>query len=397
MSRLCSHHLTNRRKSDARRWSVARYATPVVALLLTFPTIRGQELRRPLRLPHVPGFVTLTADFHLHSVFSDGEVWPTVHVREAWRDGLDVVSLTEHREYRPHSADVAGGAIRSYEIARPLANQLGVILIPGVEITRPVPGTASPWPVGSAHFNALYIRDDSGLDAPELADALGLAKAQGAFITWNHPLFMGRPAQWYAHVDAVHRQGLFQGIEIVNGDEYSADAFGWALEKRLTILAASDAHLPMPAHLRSARRPVTILLARSRDAAGVREALETRRTLAWLDDDVWGEEERVREIWNGALRTTPVAARSGAAFVAALENPTSISFDVAPLPGGPLVLSPPALTVRAGATTLLHGRTPQGLAPGSHHYEIPVEVRNLHPRPGAVLAATLPVDLEVQP
>jgi hypothetical protein len=376
---------------------VTRYAAAAAALCLTLPAIHGQEVRRPLRLPQVPGFVTLTADLHLHSVFSDGDVWPTIHVREAWRDGLDVVSLTEHREYRPHAADIAGGAMRAYEVSRGLAYQLGVILIPGVEITRPVPGKASPWPVGSAHFNALYIQDEGPLDAPELADALGLAKRQGAFVTWNHPLFMGRPAQWYAHVDAVHRQGLFQGIEVVNGDEYSADAFGWALEKRLTILAASDAHLPMPAHLRSARRPITILLARSRDVSGVREALETRRTLAWLDDDVWGEEARVREMWNGALRTAPVAARSGAEFVAAIENPTSISFDVAPLPDGPLVFSRPALTFRAGATTLLRGRTPQGLSPGPHHYDIPVEVRNLHPRPGAALAATLSLDLQGQP
>ncbi len=225
--------------------------------------------------------------------------------------------------------------MRAYEVARPLADQLGMILVPGVEITRPVPGRPSPWPVGSAHFNALYIRDDGPLDAPELADALGLAKRQGAFITWNHPAFMGRRAQWFPHVDEVHRQGLFQGIEIVNGDEYSPEAFGWALEKQLTILAASDAHLPMPAHLRSARRPATILFAVTRDAAGVRDALEARRTLAWLDDDMWGEEQWVRATWDGALRTPPVPARAGAEFVAAIENVTSISFDLE-LPGGPL-------------------------------------------------------------
>jgi hypothetical protein len=323
-------------------------------------------------------------------------VWPTIHVREAWRDGLDVVSLTEHREYRPHASDVTGGALRAYEVARPLAAQLGLILLPGVEITRPVPGNPSPWPVGSAHFNALYIQDDEPLDAADLADALGIAKRQGAFITWNHPLFMGRPAQWYPHVDAVHSQGLFQGIEIVNGDEYSADAFGWALEKGLTILAASDAHLPMPAHLRSARRPVTILFARTRDAAGVRDALDARRTLAWLDDDVWGAEEWVRALWAGALRAAPAQARPGREFVAAIENPTSISFDLAWTPG-PLALSHPVLTVHAGGTTLLHGRTPQDLAPGSHRFELPVDVRNLHPRPGATLPATLPLELVVQP
>jgi len=373
----------------------ARRSFALVAVLLAWTATDGQELRRPLRLPELPGYVTLTADLHLHSVFSDGEVWPTVHVREAWRDGLDVVSLTEHREYRPHASDVEGGAIRAYEVARPLAAQLGLILLTGVEITRPVPGKPSPWPVGSAHFNALYIQDDGPLDAPDLAEALGIAKKQGAFITWNHPLFMGRPAQWFPHVDEVHRQGLFQGIEIVNGDEYSADAFGWALEKGLTILAASDAHLPMPAHLRSARRPVTILFARTRDAAGVRDALEARRTLAWLDDDVWGAEEWIRAIWNGALHTTPVGARPGEEFVAVIENPTSIAFSLAWTPG-PLTLPRPTLAVGANATTLLHGRTPLGLSAGTHRFDLPLEVRNLHPRPGTALPATLPLELVVQ-
>ncbi len=64
-------------------------------------------------VPGPAGFQVLTADLHLHSVFSDGEVWPTVHVREAWRDGLDVISLTEHREYRPHARDLSGGALRA--------------------------------------------------------------------------------------------------------------------------------------------------------------------------------------------------------------------------------------------------------------------------------------------
>jgi hypothetical protein len=63
-------------------------------------TARAQTpVRQALPLPDVPGFKTLKANFHLHTVFSDGNVWPTVHVQEAWRDGLDVIALTEHAEY----------------------------------------------------------------------------------------------------------------------------------------------------------------------------------------------------------------------------------------------------------------------------------------------------------
>jgi hypothetical protein len=378
------------RQERRRRLSAASCIAAILALVVTVALPHAQDVRRELRVPDPPGFVTLKADLHLHSVFSDGEVWPTVHVREAWRDGLDAIALTEHREYRPHAADLAGGAMRAYEVARPLAEQLGIVLIPGVEITRPAPGQPSPWPHGSAHFNALWAEDDQPLDAPDLAGALGIARAQGAFVTWNHPAFMDRPAQWFAHVDEVFRKGLFRGIEIVNGDQYSPEAFGWALERKLTILACSDAHLPMPAHLRSARRPVTLLFARTRDAAGVREALEAGRTAAWLDDDVWGEEEWVRAIWDGGVRWPRVDVRPGEDLVLPLENRTSIDF-LLTFGDGPLTFAWPTLRVRAGATTLMRARLSNDAAAGAT-IEVPAEVRGLHPRPGQGLRVTLRVE-----
>jgi len=48
-----------------------------------------------------------------------------VHVREAWRDGLDVIALTDHVEYRPHAADVGLDLRRPYELARPRAASSG--------------------------------------------------------------------------------------------------------------------------------------------------------------------------------------------------------------------------------------------------------------------------------
>ena len=330
----------------------------VVAIFALSPAGGAQERRHRLVVPAPTGFQVLTADLHLHSVFSDGEVWPTVHVREAWRDGLDVVSLTEHRRYRPHARDLSGGTLRAYELARPLAEQLGILLVPGVEITRPVPGQTSTWPVGSAHFNALFISDEEPLDAPDLATALGTARGQGGFVTWNHPQFMGRPAQWYQHVDELFERHLFSGIEVVNGDEYSPEAFAWALERRLTILACSDAHLPMPAHLRSARRPVTLLFARRRDVAAIREALVERRTAAWLDGDVWGEEEWLRAIWDGAVQASAAVStawRAGADFALPLENTSAIDFDVE-VESAPAWLRVSQVRLPRSATALLRGR-----------------------------------------
>jgi hypothetical protein len=367
-------------------------ACAVVAILALIPAGAAQEQRHRLVVPGPTGFEVLTADLHLHSVFSDGEVWPTVHVREAWRDGLDVVSLTEHREYRPHARDLTGGTLRAYELARPLAEQLGILLVPGVEITRPVPGQASPWPVGSAHFNALFISDEEPLGVADLATALGNARGQGGFVTWNHPQFMGRAAEWYPHVGVLFEQRLFAGIEVVNGDEYSPEAFAWALERRLTILACSDAHLPMPAHLRSSRRPVTLLFARGRDLNAVREALVERRTAAWLDHDVWGEEQWLRAIWDGAVQAAGAAVPptwgAGRDFTALLENTSAIDFDVE-IESAPAWMRVSQVRLPRSATALLRGRVLEDAPAGPHQIGLGVRVRNLHVRPDAQLRATL--------
>ena len=45
----------------------------------------GADVRHEIHFPNLPGYQTLKCDLHMHTVFSDGEVWPTVRVREAWR------------------------------------------------------------------------------------------------------------------------------------------------------------------------------------------------------------------------------------------------------------------------------------------------------------------------
>lgn len=48
----------------------------------------GQAQRRnEIQVPDLDGYTTLKCDFHMHSVFSDGLVWPTVRVDEAY--GMD--------------------------------------------------------------------------------------------------------------------------------------------------------------------------------------------------------------------------------------------------------------------------------------------------------------------
>ena len=56
------------------------------------------QSRTELRIPDIPGYCTLKCDFHMHTVFSDGLVWPTVRVDEAWREGVG--RYRDNRSYR---------------------------------------------------------------------------------------------------------------------------------------------------------------------------------------------------------------------------------------------------------------------------------------------------------
>ena len=252
-----------------------RRSLVVAGAFLAGVAAQGQTpVRQTLAVPDLPGFRTLKADFHLHTVFSDGNVWPTVHVQEAWRDGLDVIALTEHAEYHPHTGDVKVDGGRSYAVAKPLADQLGVILVPGVEITKPDPPAPLVLAEGPQHFNALFVTDANALNVPnDLMEALRRAKAQQAFVFWNHPGYRVERPRWFAPIARAFDAGLFQGMELVNGPDFYDDAYPWIAERKLTILANSDAHNPLPPRAAGFRRPITLLFARTADLDGVREAL----------------------------------------------------------------------------------------------------------------------------
>ena len=86
----------------------------------------------------VPGSHWVSTDLHIHTVFSDGAVWPSIRVEEARREGLDLIAMTEHLEYQPHSDDIPHpNRNRSFIIANGMiqaGEQLQVIN--GSEITR---------------------------------------------------------------------------------------------------------------------------------------------------------------------------------------------------------------------------------------------------------------------
>ena len=68
----------------------------------TVNLLPNSRRRTEIILPQVNGLNVYKADLHTHSIYSDAELTPEQRVREAWLDGLDIFSMTDHVEYRRH-------------------------------------------------------------------------------------------------------------------------------------------------------------------------------------------------------------------------------------------------------------------------------------------------------
>ncbi|WP_343485599.1 Sb-PDE family phosphodiesterase [Allomuricauda sp. d1] len=244
---------------------------------------------RALSFPNIPGFVTLKTDLHQHTVFSDGNVWPTIRVQEALRDNLDVISLTEHIEYQPHSEDIPHpDRNRSYQIALEEAEDHELIIVHGTEITRQAP---------AGHSNAIFISDVNTLMQTDSVAQFEAAKKQGAFIFWNHPNWSaqsptGNPIFSDFQNDRVKR-GELNGIEVINSGFYDEESLALALKHNLTVLGTSDIHglIDWDYIEKGHTRPTTLVFAKERTKESLKEALFLGRTTAVFNELFVGKPE----------------------------------------------------------------------------------------------------------
>jgi 3',5'-nucleoside bisphosphate phosphatase len=336
-------------------------------------------VRDPLPVPNLPGFRTLKGDFHTHTVFSDGEVWPSTRVVEAWTAGLDVIALTDHAGTHPHRQDLSTDLKRPYEIAQPTAERLGMILIQGVEIAE-----------GNLHCNALFVTDPNVFTGRPLLDALRRAKSQGAFVFWNHPGWKRKP-EWFPLIASAYDEHLFQGAELVNTLDFYPEAYPWFAEKRLTIMADSDVHAPAANDYLPRTRPITLLFVRTADSAGVREALDFRRTAAWMGGQVWGPEEYLSGLWKGAIKLEDSQLHFTAAApgtVLRLRNESAFPFKLQPV-GQPEWFGMGGAEIAPGVTFGIPVSIAKTAPLGISDIELQFEVTNFHVAPDRQLVVKL--------
>ncbi|MCF7976172.1 MAG: histidinol-phosphatase, partial [Phycisphaerae bacterium] len=254
--------------------------------------------KKPLGFPDTPEYKTLTCDFHMHTVFSDGEVWPTVRVKEAWRDGLDAMALTDHIEYQPHKNDLPTNHNRPYDIVESMAQEMNLLMPRGSEITRSTP---------PGHFNALFLKDSALLETDDFLDAIKAASQQGAFIFWNHPDWKPQAIGWFDVHTTLYENGWLHGIEVANGNSYSENAHRWALEKNLTMMGNSDIHAPesdLP-YTSDVHRTMTLVLAREKTIPALREALRAGRTIVWVQNQLIGRKPCLEALLGACITVNP--------------------------------------------------------------------------------------------
>ncbi|HOX59323.1 MAG TPA: Sb-PDE family phosphodiesterase [Candidatus Paceibacterota bacterium] len=370
--------------------SLASAATLLLSVLTAVSHEPVARVRTPVRIPNILNFLTLKCDFHTHTVFSDGYVWPTIRVEEAWRNGLDAIAITDHIEYQPYKGDITTNHNRSFEVASPAGKSLDVLVIKGSEITRDMP---------PGHLNAVFLRDANALAVRNWRDALAAAHSQDAFIFWNHPGWKpqapGGKAVWYPEHTELLQKGMLHGVEVANGDEYYPEAHRWAVEHNLAMVSNTDIHNPIGLDYPHDGdfRTTTFVFARERTAASIKEALQARRTAVYFQDKIIGTEQYLRPLCEQSLAVLNprIAGSARERQYVQLQNLSDVNLKLRSAGGQEGLQLPERTVVPAGKIVLMQIR---GDAKKKGEIAVPFKVENYLPAPDTPLEIQLKLQVE---
>ena len=286
--------------------------------------------RREIILPQIDGYTLYKADFHTHTIYSDGEITPRQRVREAWYDGLDILAITDHLEIRtyekfmlkvlapynktdePFKYEHAGIANKSDNNAPVLADlnaaydeavyyaqreNLPVMVVRGVEIWRNTQNIGE--------FNALFLTDINAVCHPDLFESFKRVKQQGGLIMHNHPGYTRKTTDIAAGEQArAYEEGWIDGVEIVNSTTLFPQTIRRCIERGLFMAANTDAHKPTSNVWSADRdffRTMTFVMAKSCTEKDIKEALQKGRTIGYTANNLMGREELLQKFINEAV------------------------------------------------------------------------------------------------
>ena len=291
--------------------------------------------RTEIILPQVKGYNIYKGDFHVHTIYSDGEVTPRERVREAWYDGLDIIALTDHLELRsyekfmlkahaPYNPDgkpyeyIRGGAGNKTDHTTPIYcdldatydeavqyaknEEIPIMVLRGTEIWR------NPSVVGE--YNAFFLKDITDIAKPDIIESLKAAKEQGAIIIHNHPGWRRKTMDKSEIQEQIYAEKLVDGIEVVNGSTLYPKMVDRCVNEELTIFANTDCHRTSAQYFPRGGeifRTMTFILAKECTEKAIKDALLKRRTIGYSHNHLIGEEMWLAEFLNAAVDCKVIA------------------------------------------------------------------------------------------
>ena len=314
----------------------------------TFALGKNTSKRVEMILPQVNGYNIYKADLHSHTAFSDGSLMPKARVLEAYNDGLDILAITDHLEYRTNEQTFLdymkgyhkGGTPKAKNnlihreaadkdgilvdlnvpniSAQHYGKRYGVLVIPGVEISR--------HPDQYGHFNALFIKDANKIYDPVVEKSFRKAKAQGALIMHNHPGWRRSTTDRNEWHQMVYQEGLIDGIEIINGRGSWPKLLNRCAEENLFVGAGSDSHTTT--FYRDHFRTCTLIFAKECTEEAIKEAIVERRTLAYGVDNVMGDAKLLADLFNASVVAKVISVSESGEKTISVTNTSSIPYHI---------------------------------------------------------------------
>ena len=331
------------------------YSVSAQVKLVRTPFNRTMVQRNEITIPSVNGYNVYKADFHTHTIYSDGEVTPAMRVEEAWNDGLDIIAITDHMEYRRIerelyrymkdyiSKDLQGEekAINTnvlntdpdargllvdfnlgYETAKVRGEDLGVMVVRGVEITRGKLGD----------YNAIFTKDNNTLYDPNLEQTIRNARAQGAIILHNHPQYSkDTKSTMPSHCEDFYAKGLIDGIEVANSYYRWERLYNYCFDGNYIPFSNSDAHnlisIRYPDAGKDYFRNMTLVLAKERTDEAIYEAIKEGRTIAYHANLLIGGYKVLSDLFKACV-TAEIVEEGSRQLKVQITNHSSLPFSL---------------------------------------------------------------------
>lgn len=333
----------------ALAFGISAYAGPHTSKVL----YDRSAVRTNLVLPQVDGLNCYTADLHVHTNFSDGNLTPEERVKEAWIDGLDILAITDHIETRKGERAMLkflkGYAPDKEKGFEPIntrcsrgvpADERGIVsdlnysvsaaqkaakaypeltIIKGTEISRE--------PVHIGHYCALFTKDNNTIYSTDDAQTIRNARAQGAIITHNHPGWERTSTDYTEFEKKIYAEGLIDGIEVSNSRNFYPEIVRRAVEKKLYVVSATDCHSSTASIFANKNyyRDMTLIFAKDKSEKELRKALLSQKTLGYCGGYIIGEESLLTKFFRASV-TAKSAGKTKKGYHLVLTNTTSFAY-----------------------------------------------------------------------